>query len=416
MRLPDDPTKFSSKFKYVEFAHYVEEAFPIKDEDKNITGWRPGVIRDVNIRYVDGEKVKYIKLYSWDEIMEKAKSLDMNGVYTSTFQHDGRGEKSQSFSSLYFDLDSKEDINVSHQEARRLFMYLQEVVPEQDIRLYFTGQKGFHIECEAITLGIGPAGDLAEVFRLVAGDLQKKLDITSMDFQVYDPRRMWRIPNSCHQFSGRYKIPLTPTELLGDVQEILSLAETPREMAVPEPVFDPPANEWFREYVYENAQPTLSQEEMFERFARHGTGMVRDVGEMEFTPKRLFDGCPALLRLWEKAETNHHLEHEERLWLCSILTYSEQAIEYLHAILSNCTDYNYAKSNSHIQDWIRRRELGIGGRPYSCARANSAGIGCGSCDLEPKEKYQVIGDRMVPTGEMASPSPIRLAYQRKEKK
>jgi len=43
-----------------------------------------------------------------------------------------------------------------------------------------------------------------------------------------------------------------------------------------------------------------------------------------------------------------------------------------------CEDFNYEKSTSHINDWIKRRQLGIGGRPYTCERANSAGVGCDS--------------------------------------
>jgi hypothetical protein len=412
MRLPDDPSKFTHRFQYTEFGRYVEKAFPQKDGS-----WRSGVIRDVNKKKdAHGEEIKYTKLYSWKEIYEKVERCKNSGVYTSTFQYDGKvADKAQALSSLYFDLDSKDDINISHQEARRLYMYLQEVVPEEAIRIYFTGMKGFHIECEAITLGIGPSSDLADVFRYIANDLKEKLELTSIDFQVFDPRRMWRIPNSIHQKTGLYKVPLEASELLGDIETITALAEKPRLLEVPEQEFNPRANEWFREYTYEKAKPVLTQEEIIERFARHGTGMVRDVGEMEFDPKALFDHCPSMMRLWKKAETERHLEHEERLFLCSILSYSEQAKDYLHSILQNCDDYNPEKTNAHLNDWVRRRELGIGGRPYSCARANAAGIGCGECNLEAKDRWQVVGDRMVPTGEKASPSPVRFAYRRVKK-
>lgn len=414
MWIPSDPERFTSKFKYVEYAKYVEKAFPLKDKETgDLIGWRSGVIRNVKRIYEGGEVVEKIPLkYTWDEVWDLAKKDHYSGVYTSVFHYDSKvAGKGQSLSSLYFDLDN-DDINVSHDEARRLFLYLQEIVPVDAIRLYFTGKKGFHIECEAITLGIGPSGDLADVFRLVADDVKNKLDLTSLDFQVYDSRRMWRVPNTKHQSTGLYKIAITPDELLGHVGDIEGRAESPAFLDVPEPIFDPTANEWFREFTYEQAKPTLTHEEMLERFNRHGTGMVRDVGETQFDPERLFTHCKAMDRLWNKAEREHHLEHEERLFLCSILTYSDQAIEYLHAILRNCTDYNEAKSESHIRDWIRRRELGIGGRPYSCARANSAGVGCGDCELEAKEKWQVVGDRMVPTGEKASPSPVRFAYSR----
>jgi tetrahydrodipicolinate N-succinyltransferase len=69
----------------------------------------------------------------------------------------------------------------------------------------------------------------------------------------------------------------------------------------------------------------------------------------------------------------------------------------------------------HVNDWIKRRELGIGGRPYTCERANSAGVGCGECSLEKKNKWVKIGDKYVETQEQSSPSPVRFAYKLMDK-
>ena len=114
--------------------------------------------------------------------------------------------------------------------------------------------------------------------------------------------------------------------------------------------------------------------------------------------------------MWQQAIDNHFLEHEARLFLCSILSYTEDSVKFLHGILSNCDDYNYDKSSSHINDWIRRRQLGIGGRPYTCERANSVGVGCGNCSLDQRKKWIKVGDRYVESDELSSPSPIRFAY------
>ena len=77
-------------------------------------------------------------------------------------------------------------------------------------------------------------------------------------------------------------------------------------------------------------------------------------------------------------------------------------------------DFNYEKSTSHINDWIKRRQLGIGGRPYTCERANSSGVGCGDCHLEKKKKWIIIGDKFVEGTEVSNPSPIRFAYKNKK--
>ena len=408
MWLDPDPDKFTSKFKYVEFGQWRQDA------EGN---W--SVFRDSK-----GKKIKdqprTPMLYTWEEVAEKVKQNEV-GAYTSTFQFDGPDlHKAQSISSLYFDLDSNEkkgqEPELALFDARELYDHLVQHIPESAIRIYFSGKKGFHIECEALALGIGPLADLADTFRFIANQLKEELGVQTIDFQCYDPRRMWRIPNTKHQGTGLYKVEITRRELGLTLDEIKAIAERPRimDMAVPAQVFSPQANEWFREFIYKKAEVKISKEEMVERWMKRGSGIARDVGEQVFDPF-CFEKCHALNDLWKKAEANHHLEHEERLFLCSILSYTEESIGYLHAILSNCEDYNYEKSSAHIKDWVRRRELGIGGRPYSCDRANSAGVGCGDCHLEAQEKYEVVGDRMVPTGELAAPSPIRFCYTRKHK-
>lgn len=408
MWLPDDPNKFSSKFKYVEFAQW---RYGGKKGEKRWSVFRDG-------KWQGEDKPQTPIMYTWDEVRSKVDDDYIGGYYTSTFAFDSRTlAKAQSISSLYFDLDSDEKAEQPPQlaldDARKLYSYLSTFIPADAIRIYFSGKKGFHIECEAVALGIGPSAGLPDTFRFIANELKDKLEIETIDFACYDARRMWRMPNTKHQSTGLYKIHLHPGDLALTLEEIQSLAQQPNDYIVPDQTFNLKANEWFRDFSYKKAEEKVSAQERIARFMKHGSGVARDVGEMIFDPE-CFGKCEALEKLWEKAEKTHNLEHEERLFLLSILSYSDQAIEYLHAILSNCDDYNPDKSQAHINDWIKRREMGIGGRPYTCARAKSAGIVCRNCDeLEPRTKYEVVGDRMIPTGELASPSPVRIAYTKK---
>ena len=121
--------------------------------------------------------------------------------------------------------------------------------------------------------------------------------------------------------------------------------------------------------------------------------------------------CTAIARIIQEAKDKKHLDHESRLFLCSILTFNEDSIKFLHSILNMCSDYNIEKSTAHINDWIKRRQIGIGGRPFSCERANSVGVGCGDCELEAKKKWIKVGNKYVESQETSSPSPIRFAYR-----
>lgn len=396
----------STKWKYVEAAYW----WVPEDQDE-----RPRVVR-----LQKGPKNGRVPvLLEWKDIPDFRSKYNNLGLYTSVFYYDSLDlNQATRLGSLYFDFDSA-DADVALDDARKVVRYLLETISEDAIRIYFTGAKGFHVEAEAYALGIGPSNDLPGHFRYIARELVQLLGLTTVDFAVYDLRRMWRLPNSQHQNTGLYKIPLTATELkVFDIDTIKTIARSPRDSPVPDQQFEFKANEWYREWSYKKeAQENLSIEERIARFEKFGSALAFNYedSELEFDPIALFEGCPAIMKLWEQAERTHDLPHEARLFLCSLLTYTPEAERYLHAILSNCEDYNSEKSHAHIQDWVRRRELGIGGRPYTCQRANSGGVGCGDCNLESREKLERVGNQLVRTGELVSPSPWRFAYSRKKK-
>lgn len=397
MKLPSN-SKFQ-RWKYLEAARVIPEVGDVIRVQEGPKGNRKPVI------------------FEWNEIEEFRTRYNNFGLYTSVFQYDNKDlNEATRLGSLYFDLDSPGG-EVAFEEAKALYNYLVEFIPADAIRVYFTGYKGFHIECEALALGIGPKHDLADHFRYIANCIKDKLSLTSIDFAVYDIRRMWRLPNSQHQKTNLFKVELPKESFLSwNLDEIKDFAKEPHPDTVPEQVFSATANEWYREWAYQReTTKSLSNEERIARFEKYGSTLIRQEdpdSELVFDPVSLFEGCPSILKMWDEVERTHDLSHEARLFLCSILTYTKEAEWYLHQILSNCDDYNPEKSQSHVADWIRRRELGIGGRPYTCQRANSAGVGCGSCDLEPLEKYDRINGQLIKTGEMAQPSPYRLAYHR----
>lgn len=317
---------------------------------------------------------------------------------------------------MYFDLDHV-DFQIAFNECIKLYEYLIKYVPKESVVVYFTGKKGFHIECEPIALGINPSNTLPKVFRHIASKLKKDLDLVSLDFSVYDLRRMWRLPGSKHQSTNLYKTLLNPN---GDArilylgqESIIKYSSEPREIQVANQVFSYTANEWYRENVYQMEEESKRKDNPLDYFNKYGSKVFKDLKETYkiFDKNSLLNGCSAVARLKKQAEEEHFLEHEARLFLCSILTYTEDAIRFLHEILSNCSDYSFDKSSAHINDWVKRRQMGIGGRPFTCDRANSVGVGCGECKLERKNKWAQIGQKYIETAEKSSPSPIRYAYK-----
>lgn len=395
MKIDIEKDSFISKWKYVELARFV-----------------PSLKRVIREKDSDGTF-----LYDIRRAVPYAKKYNNTGIYTSVWHfNDTNIERSLRLGSLYFDIDN-EDANQSLDECKRLYSYLSSYINEDSLIVYYTGKKGFHIECEALALGIDPANDLHSKYRYIASDLAKKLSLSSLDFSVYDARRMWRLPGSKHQETGLYKTKLTNDVLFSSIENIMKYSSEEQDNSVVPQQFNYRSNEWFRNYVYSYEEQKNKPVDYIANFNQYGSSIQKTFSSSKkmFDKQKLLSGCSAVKRLEEQAKNKHYLEHEARLFLCSILTYSEEAIEYLHEILSHCEDYNVSKSTAHINDWIKRRDMGIGGRPYTCERANSAGVGCGDCSLEHKTKWINVNGRFIETNERSSPSPIRFAY-RSEKK
>jgi len=390
MIIPTNPEKFLSSWKYVETAVYVNSISRV-------------------IRQKNDDKISFIDIKDMETFRNKHNNT---GLYTSIWRYNSTDiDTAIRLSSLYFDIDSTLFAD-AQKDAILLYEYLKKYIPQDSILIYFTGKKGFHIECEAIALGINPSNNLPNIFRYIAETMKKKLDLKCLDFSVYDSRRMWRLEGSKHQDTDLYKNLLSVDLLYSDYESIKKYCLIRQSNIVAEQAFNADANEWFRQFTYDMEIEKEKSKDFIGYFNKYGSTAFRQVEQThkEFTPKKLLENCTAVKKLWQQAIEKKYLEHEARLFLCSILTYSEESIEFLHGILSNCDDYNVEKTNSHINDWIRRRQLGIGGRPYTCERANSAGVGCGECSLDKRNKWLKVGDKYVETNEKSSPSPVRFAY------
>ena len=391
MIIPLDTQKYLNKWQLVETAVYI-----------------PSLSRV--IRQKESGSAKLISIFSIDEFR---KEHENTGLYTSIWHYDTSDiENAIRLGSLYFGIDS-EDEEVSLAQCRKLYSYLCKYIPEDSIIVYFTGKKGFHVECEAVCLGINPSNALPKIFRYIASRLKDELGLDCLDFAVYDPRRMWRLPGSKHQLTGLYKNRISSSLLFSSLQDIKEYCTELRDNTVQEQSFNARANEWFRQFSYDMEIEKARSGDFLSYFNKHGSSAFKDLDKTDkvFTLDNLLKNCSGIKNLALQAKKNRHLEHEARLFLCSILTYNEESITYLHSILSMCDDYNFEKSSAHINDWIKRRQMGIGGRPYTCERANSVGVGCGSCQLDKKKKWIQIGNKYVEGSEESSPSPVRFAYK-----
>jgi len=167
-----------------------------------------------------------------NEIEKYRKIYNNKGIFATIYNYDSEDqEKANVVAPLYFDIDS-DDLNKSKIETIKLVEYfINEGVKPEWIRIYFSGKKGFHLEIPFECFGSELCIDLNKIYRHIVKKLVENLKLKHVDTQIYDKRRLIRLPNSIHQDTGLFKIALTFDELkTKTIEEIKVMAKEPREI------------------------------------------------------------------------------------------------------------------------------------------------------------------------------------------
>lgn len=155
-------------------------------------------------------------------------------VFSSAYRYSNTDiVKSDLYGDLYLDFDDINDFARVRADALTALSYLKVVyhIDEKQVQIYYSGNKGVHIIVPAIILGIEPMPLLNGVFKTIALSIKSFTPNKTVDTQIYDNKRMFRIPNTMHEKSKLYKIPITPDELRNLTEDqIKILAQQPRAL------------------------------------------------------------------------------------------------------------------------------------------------------------------------------------------
>lgn len=155
-------------------------------------------------------------------------------VFCSAYRYsDTDITKSDLYGDLYLDFDDVNNFNRVKADALTALSYLKVVyhISENQVKIYYSGNKGIHVIVPAQILGIEPMPLLNGVFKTIALSIKSFTPNKTVDTQIYDNKRMFRIPNTIHEKSMLFKIPITPDELRNlSEEQIRTLAQQPREV------------------------------------------------------------------------------------------------------------------------------------------------------------------------------------------
>jgi len=129
---------------------------------------------------------------------------------------------------VWFDVD-RTSIRRARLDAARLVdvVAARYCAPEDDLLLFFSGCKGFHVGVPTALCGAEPSPDFHRDARRFAERIAE-LARVNIDTAIYDRARAFRAPNSRHPKTGLYKRRLTFAELCGlSPSEIQTAAQRP---------------------------------------------------------------------------------------------------------------------------------------------------------------------------------------------
>lgn len=183
------------------------------------------------------------------------KARNSYSSFCTTFRYNTKDiDNSLMYGDMYFDFDDINDFETVRKDAITV-VYMIEVIfqiKKDWLRIYFSGNKGVHIIVPAIVLGVEPHSKLNHIYKYIANMAKGLSPNKTVDTQIYDNKRLFRIPNTIHEKSKLYKIPITIDELENlSSRELKDLAKQPRELPVTSIALVPNANKAFKKIIAE---------------------------------------------------------------------------------------------------------------------------------------------------------------------
>lgn len=210
-----------SKYRNVDFASALQREPKFRNNVVPIER-----VSDLIARYKNYECYTTYFLYA-EDILDYLRTHSVNGHPSVSGYH---GVLWANY--LPIDIDAKD---LAY--ARDAALAAREVIQDQmgigakGMKIYFSGNKGFHFMIDTRSFGAKPSDKMhlyfAEMRRTIADQMPAYGE--TIDHQIKDGVRLWRLPNTRNAKSGLFKVQLLSDELEGSVSEIRDLACAPRQ-------------------------------------------------------------------------------------------------------------------------------------------------------------------------------------------
>ena len=169
-----------------------------------------------NIIEIGGVKNGYFTRNKFIDITNLRKHINEydGDVYSTIYRYDSKDQNTANFvAPLYLDLDI-DDIEHNFLKIKQdLFLIIRRLTTQfsiktDDIEIYFSGSKGFHVLISEDIFGFEPSKDINKAYKKIATDLKTYTINKTVDTKIYDNRRLFRVVNTINGKTGLYKVPI----------------------------------------------------------------------------------------------------------------------------------------------------------------------------------------------------------------
>ena len=178
-----------------------------------------------------------------------------NSAFCSAFGYNTTDiDNSLMYGNMYFDFDDITDFERVRKDAIVVLNMIEVIflIKKEYLKIYFSGHKGIHIILPAVIMGVTPSAELNKIYKYIANLAKGFTPNKTVDTQIYDSKRLFRIPNTRHEKSGLYKIPITLDELQNlSIEQIHAMATQPRRIQYPVISLMPNANRAYLKIIEE---------------------------------------------------------------------------------------------------------------------------------------------------------------------
>lgn len=156
------------------------------------------------------------------------------GLYCTAYQYSSADIQAAHLrGDFILDFDSEDNIRLAQEDALRAVQYLvlspNYKIPQNMIRIYFSGKKGLHVVVPYQCFGIEWHQRLDQIYKIMAEELLPHIPNKTLDLKIFERRRLIRLAGSKHPSTDAYKVPMELKHLLTKSEkEIQQMAQNPQ--------------------------------------------------------------------------------------------------------------------------------------------------------------------------------------------